>query len=151
MLIDRRLESDLTAALGRFPAVTLFGPRQVGTTNLALLRALVDASRRPGRFLLLGSSSPNLVRGISESLAGRLKTLELQPFTLDEVGPSQENALRLWSRGGSPESFLAPSDRASRAASTFRHPPWRDTPTCSSVPSSCAGSNRCTRTSASAW
>lgn len=79
----------------------------------ALLRALVDSDRRPGRFLLLGSSAPQLVRGISESLAGRVKGLELQPFTLDEVGASPENLHRLWSRGGYPESFLAPDERAS--------------------------------------
>jgi uncharacterized protein len=85
----------------------------------ALLRALVDGDRRPGRFLLLGSSAPQLVRGISESLAGRVKGLELQPFTLDEVGASPENVRRLWSRGGYPESFLASDERASLE--------WRET------------------------
>ena len=36
IVVARRLESDLTAALGRFPVITLLGPRQVGKTTLAL-------------------------------------------------------------------------------------------------------------------
>ena len=34
------------------------------------LRPLIDAYRKPGRFLLLGSANPTLVKGVSESLAG---------------------------------------------------------------------------------
>ncbi len=36
-----------------------------------VLRSLVDEHRRPGRFLLLGSASPDLLNRSSESLAGR--------------------------------------------------------------------------------
>src|SRR5690606_34499349 len=75
-----------------------------------VLRALVDQDRRPGRFLLLGSASPDLVKQSSETLAGRIRYLELTPLTLDEVGRSQENLLRLWLRGGFPGSYLAASD-----------------------------------------
>ncbi len=78
-----------------------------------VLRALVDADRRPGRFLLLGSASPNLLRQSAETLAGRIRYLELAPFTLDEVGRTQENMLRLWLRGGFPGSYLADSDEES--------------------------------------
>lgn len=78
-----------------------------------VLRALVDTDRRPGRFLLLGSASPQLMRQSSETLAGRIRYLELTPLTLDEVGRSQENLLRLWLRGGFPGSFLADSDEQS--------------------------------------
>jgi uncharacterized protein len=78
-----------------------------------VLRALVDAGRKPGRFLVLGSASPELLRQASESLAGRVRYLELGPLTLDEVGRSRENLDRLWLRGGFPESFLAESDEAS--------------------------------------
>ncbi len=35
------------------------------------LRPLVDEDRRPGRFILLGSATPSLVKGVAESLAGR--------------------------------------------------------------------------------
>ncbi|MCC6309705.1 MAG: ATP-binding protein [Trueperaceae bacterium] len=78
-----------------------------------VLRALVDADRRPGRFLLLGSASPELLRQSAETLAGRIRYLELAPFTIDEVGRTQENLLRLWLRGGFPGSYLAASDEES--------------------------------------
>lgn len=77
------------------------------------LRVLVDADRRAGRFLLLGSASPELRRQSAESLAGRIEYHELTPFTLDEVGTTAENQQRLWLRGGYPDSYLATSDRAS--------------------------------------
>ena len=77
-----------------------------------VLRVLVDANRRPGRFLLLGSASPDLRRQSAESLAGRVQTLVLRPLTLDEVG-GQAQLDTLWARGGFPEAFLAASDDAS--------------------------------------
>ena len=75
-----------------------------------VLRALVDADRRPGRFLVLGSASPDLLKQSSETLAGRIIYLELGPLTLEEVGRTQENLMRLWLRGGYPGSFLADSE-----------------------------------------
>jgi uncharacterized protein len=75
-----------------------------------LLRSLVDSDRRNGRFLLLGSASPDLVRQSSESLAGRIVYLELSPFSLAEVGATMEHVWRLWQRGGFPRSFLAQTD-----------------------------------------
>jgi predicted AAA+ superfamily ATPase len=41
------------------------------------LRPLVDRKARPARFLILGSASPNLIRGISESLAGRVGFVDI--------------------------------------------------------------------------
>jgi predicted AAA+ superfamily ATPase len=76
-----------------------------------LLRALVDEDRRPGRFLVLGSASPELLQGASESLAGRIRFLELGPLDLREVGSG--NFQSLWLRGGFPGSFLARSNAAS--------------------------------------
>jgi len=76
-----------------------------------LLRALVDEDRRPGRFLVLGSASPELLQGASESLAGRIRFLELGPLDLREVGSG--NFQSLWLRGGFPDSFLARSNAAS--------------------------------------
>ncbi len=76
-----------------------------------LLRALVDRDRRPGRFLLLGSSSPELMRQTSESLAGRIRYFELSPLCLTETG--LEPLRQLWLRGGYPPSFLAEDDAES--------------------------------------
>lgn len=80
-----------------------------------LLRALVDAHPRKGRFLILGSASPALLRQASESLAGRIVYHELGPLTLAETGARGLASQRLWVRGGYPASFLAPSEPASFA------------------------------------
>lgn len=85
-----------------------------------VLRSLVDAHRRPGRFLILGSASPSLIQHSSETLAGRIEFLELMPLSLAEVSaqaaPSavdgQDVAALLWSRGGYPDCYLARSDAA---------------------------------------
>ena len=81
-----------------------------------VLRALVDAQRRPGRFLILGSAAPALIQHSSESLAGRIEFLELAPLSLQEVAGQANDAnaaQALWSRGGFPDSYLARSDGAS--------------------------------------
>ena len=70
-----------------------------------VLRAVIDRDRKAGRFLLLGSSSPEVVRRSSESLAGRVAYLELMPLHVGETGIDQMN--KLWLRGGYPEVFLA--------------------------------------------
>ncbi|GAB3992744.1 ATP-binding protein [Glycomyces albus] len=78
-----------------------------------VLRVLADEDRRPGRFLVLGSASPDLVGLASESLAGRVALVELGGFRLQDVGSDALN--RLWFRGGLPRSYLAPDDGQSRA------------------------------------
>lgn len=75
------------------------------------LRGMIDNDRRPGRFLILGSASPELMQKSSDSLAGRIGYLELAPFHLSEVGPGENT--RLWVRGGFPDSFLAPTNELS--------------------------------------
>lgn len=77
------------------------------------IRGLIDKQRTPGRFLILGSASPQLLQESSESLAGRIAYKELTPFNLLEVG-SQYKLQQHWFRGGFPESLLASSDRNSR-------------------------------------
>ena len=79
----------------------------------AVLRVLIDQDRRPGRFLLLGSASPALLRQASESLAGRIIFHELGSFDLAEIRPQGEDLSRLWERGGYPLSWLASSDAGS--------------------------------------
>jgi predicted AAA+ superfamily ATPase len=74
----------------------------------SVLRVLAD--RRPvrARFLVLGSASPELLRQSSETLAGRIRFVELPGFSLGEVGAA--NLRRLLSRGGFPPAYLARSD-----------------------------------------
>lgn len=77
------------------------------------LRPEIDADRRPGRFLLLGSASGKLLRQSAESLAGRVGYLELSPLLANEVGATPERLARLLLRGGFPPSFDAPDDALS--------------------------------------
>jgi uncharacterized protein len=79
----------------------------------AALRPEIDADRRPGRFLLLGSASGELLRQSAESLAGRVAYCELPPVRAQEW-PNDLQALQtLWLRGGYPLSLLAADDQAS--------------------------------------
>ena len=79
-----------------------------------VLRSLVDAKRRNGRFLVLGSASPDLSRQASESLAGRIVYHELAPLSVDETGARTRPAqMASWNRGGFPASVLATSDARS--------------------------------------
>ena len=80
-----------------------------------LLRVLADR-RQAVRYLLLGSASPDLVKEVSESLAGRVAYHDLGPLAVDETGVDEWR--KLWLRGGFPRSFLADDDTASAA--------WRD-------------------------
>jgi predicted AAA+ superfamily ATPase len=82
-----------------------------------VLRGLIDRARRAGRrnglYLLLGSASLDLLRQSGETLAGRVRYMELNPFEVLEVGATSADRDRLWLRGGFPESFLAPSNARS--------------------------------------
>lgn len=84
-----------------------------------LIRALVDQQRQPGRFLLLGSASPTLIRHSAESLAGRVSYSELAPFSLPEI-ESQIRWRDHWFNGGFPEPLLmANSARVGRWLDDF--------------------------------
>jgi len=77
-----------------------------------LLRVLADRQKST-RFLLLGSTSPDLARGVSETLAGRVAYHDLGPLTFDET--ESQAWRKLWLRGGFPRSYLAGNDDASAA------------------------------------
>ena len=109
---NRRLSSPLRA-LEDLSGLVVIDEVQRQPELFELLRVLVDRPGSRTRFLLLGSASPHLVKGISESLAGRIGFIDLSVFNLNEVGPQQRD--RLWVRGGFPRSFLAENNEASIA------------------------------------
>jgi predicted AAA+ superfamily ATPase len=76
----------------------------------ALLRPLCDDRNRKAVYLLLGSASWDLVKGVSETLAGRIQFVDVAGFSLAEVGVDRQD--ELWLRGGFPRAFLAGSDGA---------------------------------------
>ena len=75
-----------------------------------VLRPVCDARDRNAVFLLLGSASWDLIKGVSESLAGRILFVDVGGFSLAEVGVEHQD--RLWMRGGFPRAWLAPSAAA---------------------------------------
>jgi len=102
-----RLDEPLTA-LGELRGTVVIDEVQRRPELFPLLRVLADRADSPARFLILGSASPGLLRQSSESLAGRLELMEMQGFSLAEVG--LEAAPGLWLRGGFPRSYLARND-----------------------------------------
>jgi predicted AAA+ superfamily ATPase len=78
------------------------------------LRGVIDRRRREGfrtgQFLILGSSSLDLLRQSSETLAGRIAYKELSGLTAAEINQQTGEQDKLWLRGGFPDSFLAGSD-----------------------------------------
>ena len=103
--------ADPTLALGPLRGLVVIDEFQRRPDLLAVLRVLADRPRRPARFLVLGSASPDLIRGSAETLAGRIAYQELSGFSLAEVDPARLGAL--WLRGGFPRSFLARTEPAS--------------------------------------
>lgn len=114
--LDRAKLTDAAAYLqGHEERLVILDEIQRVPELFATLRGLIDAGRRrgrrTGRFLLLGSASLELLRQSGESLAGRIRYLELSGLNALEVPATQVDAL--WLRGGFPESFLAPDDAGS--------------------------------------
>ncbi len=50
----------------------------------SILRSEIDKDRRPGRFLILGSASRDMIKQSSESLAGRIAYIDLTPIPVNE-------------------------------------------------------------------
>ncbi len=84
----------------------------------AEIRGEIDEARRPGRFLLLGSASLALLKQTTESLAGRLASVDMAPLLASEYCKRFDDVQTLWLRGGLPGSVLAPDAVAAWA--------WRD-------------------------
>ncbi len=113
-----------------------------------VLRGVIDADRkRKGRYILTGSSSPDIIKGITESLAGRIATLELWPFKQTEyynkplpsfykiltdsttkatdfldlsTSLSLRNSMTIWQKGAFPEPLIESENNA------LYHQQWMD-------------------------
>ena len=110
-IFDFEREADLfrlsrpELALGPLRGLVVLDEIQCRPNLFAALRPLLDHGDSQARFLLLGSASPTTIRGVSESLAGRVGFVELGGFDVEDVGPDSWRAL--WERGGFPRSALA--------------------------------------------
>ena len=109
--VDRRRLQTPEQALAGLSGLVVIDEIQREPALFETLRVLVDRADNPARYLVLGSASPSLVRGMSESLAGRVGLVDLSGFALSETGA--ESWRTLWLRGGFPRAFLAPHERGS--------------------------------------
>jgi len=107
-----RLDEPVTA-LRELRGVVVIDEVQRRPELFPVLRVLADREPLPARFLILGSASPDLLRQSSESLAGRLETVTIGGFALEDVGVATHPSH--WLRGGFPLAFLAASDTDSLA------------------------------------
>ena len=118
-LFDLESEPDILAlsnpelVLGDLKGLVVLDEIQVMPRLFQSLRVLVDRPDVETRFLILGSASSELLRGASESLAGRIEFVDITGIDLREAGV--DNLYSLWLRGGFPRSFLAPSETDSIA------------------------------------
>ena len=84
--VQARARSDPRAFLEGFRSAVLFDEIQNTPELLNYVRTLIDAApRRMGRWLFTGSQEAPLMRGISESMAGRAAIVQLLPFSLAET------------------------------------------------------------------
>jgi uncharacterized protein len=103
--LDRaRLEESHFQVLDGLEGTVILDEAQDNPELFPKLRILADRRNRSTRFLITGSASPSLYRNVSESLAGRVRQVQLNGFILDEVG--SQNWERLWNQGGFPLSYL---------------------------------------------
>jgi hypothetical protein len=108
----RRLQNP-ELMLGSLAGLVVLDEVQVLPELFNVLRVLADRPNKPAQFLILGSASPDIIRNVSETLAGRVEFIELSGFDLRETGAATWE--QLWLRGGFPRAFLADSDDDSLA------------------------------------
>lgn len=105
MVDERRLEENAQGELARLYGLVVIDEVQRQPKLFPLLRYLADRTENPARFLLLGSAAPRLVRGVSESLAGRVAYVDMGGFNVGEIEPQYHETL--WLQGGLPDAFLS--------------------------------------------
>lgn len=110
---DRRRLQNPELMLGSLSDLVILDEIQLVPELFSVLRVLVDRPDYHTRFLILGSASPQLVKGVAETLAGRIEFVDMAGFDLSEI-PAGESE-KLWLRGGFPRSFLAASAEDSLA------------------------------------
>jgi predicted AAA+ superfamily ATPase len=137
------IEPDPEHFLRVYPSEVVIDESQLLPSLFSALRVEIDRERnRKGRFIITGSSSPELLRSVSESLAGRVGVIELSPFSwcelrrehispfIERLGSGNVSASDLaedlepigteaevadyWFRGGYPEPWLKNKPRSTR-------------------------------------
>lgn len=71
--------------LEKYPPPVIIDEIQNAPNLLPYIKARIDANKKFGQWVLTGSQQWALMKGISETLAGRIAILHLYPFALEEV------------------------------------------------------------------
>ncbi len=108
---DRARLQNPQLTLSRFRRLVVLDEIQRMPELTLVLRVLADRKPLPCKFLILGSASPEMMSQSSDSLAGRIHFVDINGFTLADVGYEQQRLL--WVRGGFPLSYLAKNNAAS--------------------------------------
>ena len=100
-----RVSSDIEFFIDQYGEQCIIDEAQVLPNLFSALRNYVDRKRgKKGRIVLLGSVNPLLVNNISESLAGRVGFIEINPFSYPEANALRKMGLEeFWLSGGYPE------------------------------------------------
>ena len=80
--------------LDEYPDQLIIDEVQIVPSLIPAIKMSVDSDRRPGRFLLTGSANLLSIPKITESLAGRMEIIELQPLSEAEKNLGNGNFLR---------------------------------------------------------
>jgi len=97
--------------LARFSQGAVFDEAQRWPDLFSHLQGMVDADRRPGRFILTGSQQFGLVAGVTQSLAGRVGMTRLLPLASPEIPAILQRKLSLdglMLKGGYPALHTQP-------------------------------------------
>jgi predicted AAA+ superfamily ATPase len=111
--VDLRRLANPEMVLGSLSGLVVIDEIQTLPGLYPVLRVLADRPDTPCRFLILGSAWPQVIRNVSETLAGRVEFVDMAGFDLTELGPDAWRSL--WVRGGFPRSYLAANDEDSAA------------------------------------
>ena len=112
-MMDRQRLQNPELLLGSLSGLVIMDEIQLVPELFSVLKVVVDRLDHSCRYLILGSASPQIIRNVSETLAGRIEFVDLSGFNLAETGP--EHCNKLWLRGGFPRSFLAGTEADSLA------------------------------------
>jgi predicted AAA+ superfamily ATPase len=102
---------DIEFVLRRFETPLIIDEAQTLPELFPVLRSMIDLDRKhAGRYYLLGSVNPALVKHISESLAGRVGIVELTPFLFSEITDLKIDLPDFWLKGGFPDALKEKED-----------------------------------------
>jgi predicted AAA+ superfamily ATPase len=98
--------SDPVAFADDGAALTVIDEIQKAPDLLPAIKLLVDRQRRPGRYLLTGSADVLTLPEVSESLAGRMEVLSLQPLAQGEIAGQTPDLIAALFANAPPERRL---------------------------------------------